>query len=188
MLSVTRAGWVIALACGCIARPCEAAWSFITSSDDGLMTFYGDHKSIEPHKGALRVRLLFDYAQLQQDPDTLIEHRSTVEIASIDCHDRRLAAIEATSYAKNMGRGAAVVVNERVPDPSLHYVKATPGTVDDKVVTFVCEFAVDRVPTSETAMSALVARTGEGRDVTRRIVADVGTFEQAAACAEIREA
>lgn len=113
----------------------------VTRSDDSLMTFYGDRKSIKPHKGALRVRLLFDYAQLQQDPDTLIEHRSTVEVASVNCRDRRLAAIEATSYAKNMGRGAAVVVNERVPDPGLRYVKATPGSIDDEVVTFVCKIS-----------------------------------------------
>jgi hypothetical protein len=44
---------------------------------------------------------------LQQDPDTLIEHR--VEMASIDCQRRTPATIDASSYAENMGRGRAVV-------------------------------------------------------------------------------
>jgi hypothetical protein len=139
-----RAALVFALGCACIASPCEAAWDFIAKSDDGLMTFYGDRGSVVPHGGAFRVRLLFDYAQMQQDPDTLIEHRSMIELASVDCLGRRLAAVEATSYARNMGKGAAVVKNERVPDPSLSYVRATPASVDDRVVTFVCESRTQR--------------------------------------------
>jgi hypothetical protein len=84
------------------------------------------------------VQLLFDYTELQQDPDTLIEHRSTIELASVDCRDRRLAAIEATSYSRNMGRGTAVVQNPPDPGGRLRYVHAAPGSIDDKVVTFVC--------------------------------------------------
>lgn len=138
---MNRALSVIALGCACIASPCEAAWDLIARSDDGLMTFYGERNSVRAHGDALRVRLLFDYAQMQQDPDTLIEHRSMIEIASVDCRGRRLAAIEATSYARNMGKGRAVVVNEQAPDTALRYVKAAPASIDDRVVTFACESA-----------------------------------------------
>ena len=115
-----------------------AAWDFITKTDDGLMNFYGDRTSIVHRADTVRIRLLFDYRELQQDPDTLIEHRSTVEQASIECHTRKIAAVQATSYARNMGRGRTVIAGERVPDERLRYVAAKPGSVDDKVVSFAC--------------------------------------------------
>jgi hypothetical protein len=115
-----------------------AAWDFITRSDDGLVNFYGDPKSIVHRGDALRIRLLFDYQQLQQDPDTLIEHRSTIELASVECRERRIAAVQATSYSRNMGRGRPVVANEHVPEERLRYVTAKPASVDDKVVSFAC--------------------------------------------------
>jgi hypothetical protein len=118
--------------------PSASAWDFITKSDDGLMNFYGDPKSMVHRGDTLRIRLLFDYRELQQDPDTLIEHRSTIELASVECRDRRIAAVQATSYSRNMGRGRAVVANERVPEERLRYVAAKPASVDDKVVSFAC--------------------------------------------------
>ena len=102
------------------------------------MTFYGDSKTIVHRGNALRIRLLFDYQELQQDPDTLIEHRSTVELASVECRNRRIAAVQATGYSRNMGRGRAVVAGERVPDERLRYVAAKPSSIDDKVVSFAC--------------------------------------------------
>jgi len=118
--------------------PSAAAWSFITRSDDGLMSFYGDPASIGHRGNARRIRLLFDYKDLQQDPDTLIEHRSTIEVASVECGDRRIAAVQATSYSRNMARGTVVSTTERIPDERLRYVTAKPASVDDKVVSFAC--------------------------------------------------
>jgi hypothetical protein len=129
---------MVLVAGACIASPCEAAWDLITRSDDGLMNFYGDRSSIVPHGHLTQVRLLFDYAQLQQDPDTLIEHRSTIEVASVDCSGRRIAAVEATSYERNMGRGRPVVRHEPPTDGLVRFVKAAPASIDDKVVTFAC--------------------------------------------------
>ena len=120
------------------APPAAAFKVLITKSDDGLMTFYGDPKSIVHRGDALRIRLLFDYRELQQDPDTLIEHRSTVELASVECRNRRIAAVQATSYSRNMGRGRKVIAGERVPDERLRYVVAKPASIDDKVVSFAC--------------------------------------------------
>ena len=119
-------------------RPSAAAWNFITSSDDGLMSFYGDLESVVHRGNALRIRLLFDYKDVQQDPDTLIEHRSTIELATVQCSDRRIAAVQATSYSRNMGKGKVVVTTERMPDERLRYVAAKPASVDDKVVSFAC--------------------------------------------------
>ena len=126
---------------------------------------YGERNSVRAHGDALRVRLLFDYAQMQQDPDTLIEHRSMIEIASVDCRGRRLAAIEATSYARNMGKGRAVVVNEQAPDTALRYVKAAPASIDDRVVTFACSRPAARVSASRrgSANRRTIPRPSSGR-------------------------
>src|SRR5262249_53908563 len=123
-----RAGrWLGLLACCCVTVPGHAtgsAWTHITASDDGLMNFYFDATSVVENGAVRRVRLLFDYTRLQQDPDTLIEHRSTIELASIDCSHRTLAPVEATSYADNMGRGR-VVAEAESPKP-LRQVAAEP--------------------------------------------------------------
>jgi hypothetical protein len=113
------------------------AWKHITTSADGLTSFYMDAKGSVAHGSTRRVRLLFDFSQLQQDPDTLIEHRSMVETASIDCRRRTLATIEATSYAENMGRGRAVVT-QTSPQP-LKQVVAAPESIDERVINFVCD-------------------------------------------------
>ena len=113
------------------------AWKHITTSADGLTSFYLDAKRSVTRGSPRRVRLLFDFSKLQQDPDTLIEHRSMVEGASIDCQRRTLAPIEATGYAENMGRGRAVVTMAS-PQP-LKAVAAAPGSIDARVIDFVCQ-------------------------------------------------
>jgi hypothetical protein len=135
---VRAAAAMLALCGSSTASPGAAAWNLIARSDDGLVTFYGDPGSIVPHGHLIHVRLLFDYAHVQQDPDTLIEHRSTVELASIDCSGRRIAPLQATSYERNMGKGRAVVRGERVAESSLRFVSAVPASIDDKVVGFAC--------------------------------------------------
>ncbi len=124
---------------GALAAPAGAravAWQHITTSADGFTSFYFDAKGSVMHGSARRVRLLFDFKQLQQDPDTLIEHRSMVETASIDCRRRTLATIDATSYAEHMGRGRAVVTQASAQP--LKPVVAAPGSIDERVVDFVC--------------------------------------------------
>jgi hypothetical protein len=126
------------IVCG-FAAPAGArgkAWTHVTTSADGLTSFYLDAKGSMMHGSPRHVRLLFDFKQLQQDPDTLIEHRSMVETASIDCQHRTLATIEATSYAEHMGRGRAVVT-QTSPQP-LKPVVAAPNSIDEHVVDFVC--------------------------------------------------
>ena len=113
-----------------------AAWTHITTSADGFTSFYMDAKGSTTHRSPRRVRLLFDFSQLQQDPDTLIEHRSMVETASIDCRHRTLATIDATSFAEHMGRGRAVVT-QTSPQP-LKPAVAAPGSIDERVIDFVC--------------------------------------------------
>ena len=129
---------MVVLCVSCMGAPCQAAWHLITRTDDGLMTFYADPKSMSRHGHKVRVRLLFDYAQVQQDPDTLVEHRSTIELASVDCSGRSIAPVQATSYERPMARGRVVARDERVPEASLRFIKAAPASIDDKVVTFAC--------------------------------------------------
>jgi hypothetical protein len=124
----------------CFAAPADAfgsAWKHITTSDDGLANFYMDAKSVVVRGSIRRVRLLFDFSKLQQDPDSLIEHRSIVEVASIDCRRHALAPIEAISFARNMGRGRAVVTMAS-PQPLRHVVAAT-ASIDERVIDFVCK-------------------------------------------------
>jgi hypothetical protein len=124
----------------CFAAPAYAlglAWKHITTSDDGLANFYMDAKSVIVRGSIRRVRLLFDFSKLQQDPDSLIEHRSIVEVASIDCRHHALAPIEAISFAGNMGRGRAVVTMAS-PQPLRHVVAAT-ASIDERVIDFVCK-------------------------------------------------
>ena len=87
-----------------------SSWDYIVKSDDGLMTFYGERDSLVVRGPMRRVRLLYDYRLVQQDSETFIENRSTVALASIDCRNRKLAAIQSTSYAGNMGKGTVVVI------------------------------------------------------------------------------
>jgi hypothetical protein len=137
MLAVRVAALIIVC---CFAIPTDGlaiAWRHITASDDGLANFYTDTKSVVAHGSVRRVRLLFDFSKVQQDPDTLIEHRSIVELVSIDCRHHSLAPIEATSFAENMAGGRAVVTTAS-PQPLRHVVAAS-GSVDERVIDFVCK-------------------------------------------------
>jgi hypothetical protein len=132
---------LFALAICCFAIPTcalAAAWKRIAVSDDGLVTFYMDAESVAAKGSTRRVRLLFDFSKVQQDPDTLIEHRSTIEMALLDCRRHTIAPIEAISYAENKGRGRPVV-STKSPQP-LRHVVAAPQSIDERVVDFVCQY------------------------------------------------
>lgn len=115
------------------------SWDLIVKSDDGLMTFYGDPKSVVVRGTMRKVRLLYDYKLLQQDPDTFVENRSTTALTSIDCRNRKLAAVQSTMYAGNMGKGKVVVKSVTLPESDLHYVEVASGSIDEKVLNHVCK-------------------------------------------------
>jgi hypothetical protein len=134
-------GWLHALivVC-CFAGPADArdlTWKHITASHDGLTNFYVDARSVVAHGTVRRARLLFDFSKLQQGPDTLIEHRSMVEVTSIDCGHNALAPINATKYAQNMGQGHTVVT--ATSSQPLRHVVAASGSIDERVIDFVCK-------------------------------------------------
>jgi hypothetical protein len=116
------------------------AWSLIAKSDDGLIAFYVDSASIVVAGGTRRARVLYDYQQTQQDPDTLVEHRSVVVLASADCQGYRLATMQSTTYAANMAKGKVVVRSLTFPEEELRYVTVSPasGSVDARVVKYLC--------------------------------------------------
>jgi hypothetical protein len=126
------------LAVGSAAR--AGTWDLIVKSDDGLTAFYLDSHSLAMAAGARRARLLYDYQQTQQDPDTLVEHRSVVVLASADCRNYRLATVQATAYADNMAKGRIVTKSPAFPKDELRYVTVSPasGSVDDKVLQSLC--------------------------------------------------
>ena len=131
---------LFALIICCFAIPTDAlaaAWKHISVSDDGLVNFYMDAERVAAKGSTLRVRLLFDFSKVQQDPDTLIEHRSTIEIAFLDCRRRTIAPIEAISYSGNKGRGRPVVFDEISTTASPR--RRGPQSIDERVVDFVCQ-------------------------------------------------
>jgi len=79
-------------------------WVSVAASPDGLVEFYVDAANI---RGSARrsVRLLYEYQQVQQDPDTFDEHRSSVVSAVIDCLKPQIAVTKIENFVAPMGRG-----------------------------------------------------------------------------------
>jgi hypothetical protein len=116
----------------------STSWRLVVKSDDGQIAFYADSSSLAIHDTLRTVRLLYDYAQTQQNPDTLERNLSTIELASIDCNSRRIAPVQSTNYAGHKGAGAVVSKSASVPKEQLRYVTAAADSLDDKVVKYVC--------------------------------------------------
>jgi hypothetical protein len=116
----------------------STSWRLMVKSDDGQIAFYADSASLAIHDTLRTVRLLYDYAQIQQNPDTLERHISTIELASIDCKSRRIAPVQSTNYAGHKGAGAVVSKSVSLPKEQLRYVTAAADSLDDKVVKYVC--------------------------------------------------
>jgi hypothetical protein len=132
--------WGIALLAMSTALNAQStSWHLVVKSDDGQVTFYADSTSLTIHDALRTVRLLYDYAQTQQNPDTLERHLSTIELASIDCKGRRIAPVQSTNYTGHKGAGAVVSKSVNVPKEQLRYVTAAADSLDEKVVSYVCE-------------------------------------------------
>jgi hypothetical protein len=116
----------------------STSWRLVVKSDDRQIAFYADSSSLAIHDTLRTVRLLYDYAQTQQNPDTLERNLSTIELASIDCNSRRIAPVQSTNYAGQKGAGAVVSKSASVPKEQLRYVTAAADSLDDKVVKYVC--------------------------------------------------
>jgi hypothetical protein len=125
-----------------------SSWDFIVKSDDGLVTFYGDPKSLVVRGSMRKVRLLYDYKKLQQDPDTFVENRSTTAVTSLDCQNRKLASMQSTMYAGNMAKGKVTVTSALLPESDLHYVEVASGSIDEKVLNYACK--IGKKPGSQT--------------------------------------
>jgi hypothetical protein len=137
--SINRCAWGFGLLAMSTALNAQStSWRVVVKSDDGQITFYADAGSLVIQDTLRTVRLLYDYVQIQQNPDTLERHLSTIELASIDCKDRRIAPVQSTNYVRHMGAGAIVTKSVTVPKEQLHYVTAAADSLDDKVVNYVC--------------------------------------------------
>jgi hypothetical protein len=131
--------WAIGLLAMSTALNAQStSWRLVVKSDDGQIAFYADSTSLAIHDTLRSVRLLYDYAQTQQNPDTLERNLSTIELASIDCKSRRIASVQSTNYAGHKGAGAVVSKSVSVPKEQLRYVTAEADSLDDKVVKYVC--------------------------------------------------
>jgi hypothetical protein len=132
--------WYASFLLASVAAAHAGAWSLIARGDDGLTAFYMDSASIVVAGGTRRARILYDYQQTQQDPDTLVEHRSMVVMASADCLHYRLATVQSITYAANMAKGKVVARSLAFPDEELRYVTVAPasGSVDARVMKSLC--------------------------------------------------
>ena len=134
-----KASWGMGLLAMSTALNAQStSWHLVVKSDDGQIAFYADSASLAIHDTLRTVRLLYDYAQTQQNPDTLERNLSTIEMASIDCKNRRIAPVQSTNYAGHKGAGAVVSKSVSVPNEQLRYVTDAADSLDDKVVKYVC--------------------------------------------------
>jgi len=114
------------------------SWNYITRSPDGLVSFYGDHKSITLREAIRRARVLYNYKEPQLDPDTLVTTRSTIAVTLADCRKRKLAGIEGTDYAGPMGSGKILSRSRQLPNAAPEYVEAKSGSADEAVLNYIC--------------------------------------------------
>src|ERR1700761_1933626 len=118
------------------ARP--TPWILITKSNDGEVSFYAEPKSLAIKADQRTMRWLYDYRQIQENPDTLVENLSALVTVAADCENRRLATVQSTSYAKHMASGEIVGVSKTLPPSQLRYVRVTKDSVDEKVLKYIC--------------------------------------------------
>lgn len=111
-------------------------WEFILASPNGLVSFYGDPKSLVVQGPIRRVRLLYDYKQAQQDPDTRQSSRSQSVLVSVDCVDHKFGTVQETKYADSMAQGA--VVGKSKPMTRVAYKDVTPDSMNEKMLQYAC--------------------------------------------------
>ena len=112
-----------------------ASWSRVTSSPDGLVDFYIDRAGItgsDPRS----VRILYDYRDVQQDPDTLVEQRSSIITARIDCRHSTITIIQSRDFGERMARGKPSSVSA-VRQPVQKHI--ADGTIDQRIQQAVCK-------------------------------------------------
>jgi len=112
----------------------ETAWTRVTASQDGLITFYIDRAGIRGER-MRTVRLLYDYRDVQQDPDTLKEHRSSIVVSRIDCAGRRIGMIRSEDFTAPMGRGKRES-HAASGQPEMRPVAG--GSIDAKIIRAAC--------------------------------------------------
>jgi hypothetical protein len=113
-----------------------ATWQPIVESADGLVSFYGDPATLTVQGPIRRIRLLYDYKQVQQDPDTLVNMRSQSVLVSLDCVDHRIGPVQEIRYADNMAQGA--VVGKSKPTTRVTYKEIAPDSINMKVMQYTC--------------------------------------------------
>jgi hypothetical protein len=113
-----------------------SAWKRIAASADGLVTFYADTASMTQRGNLRRFRILYDYRQVQEDPDDLTVSLSMTVLASIDCRQQLLGVERLTRYSANMAQGS--IVSRSAPDKRIAYRKVAPGSIDEQTLKFVC--------------------------------------------------
>ena len=116
----------------------STSWRFVVKSDDGQVSFYAEAKSLTKHGSLRSLRVLYDYLQTQQDPDTLVRNLSTIEVLSVDCENHRMAPVQSTSYAEHRGAGAVVGKSASLAPAQLRYVAVAAGSLDEKVFKYAC--------------------------------------------------
>jgi hypothetical protein len=137
-----RLGALLSSVAGCAMSTAllaqSTAWHFVVKSDDGQVSFYADASSLAEHGSMRSLRVLYDYLQTQQDPDTLVRNLSTIEVLSIDCENHRMAPVQSTSYAGHRGSGAVVGKSATLATAQLRYVAAAVNSLDEKVLQYAC--------------------------------------------------
>jgi len=119
-----------------LLRPAAAqsGWTRVAEDPRGIV-FYAKAPRTSA-RDRVSLDLLYDYRDVQQDPDTLLSHRSAWVAVTVDCRNRALRMGDMRKFGENMARGPVV---ERTHASDVRYREARPDTMDDAIVRFACK-------------------------------------------------
>lgn len=127
------------LALACLAAPAlafAAKWEKV--GDAGPVSVYVDKESVRHSGTDARANLEWRWTRLTDVPnaDPPRQYRLERQIQITNCSNRSYAVAEGTRYADE--RGLDPVSSYKYDESALPYSVATPRTVRDLVVTYVC--------------------------------------------------
>ena len=127
------------LALACLAAPAlafAAKWEKV--GDAGPVSVYVDKESVRRTSTDTRAQLEWRWTRLTDVPgaDPPKQYRLERQLQITNCSNRSYAVAEGTRYADE--RGLDPVSSYKFDESALPYGVATPRTVRDLVVTYVC--------------------------------------------------
>jgi hypothetical protein len=110
-----------------------AAWSELSVSGDGKVTFYADGDTIRRDGATVKVLTMADYQEAQKISATL-SFLSVKMQEEVDCADQKSRHLNLAAWSENKGEGK-VVGTEKSPAP---WRQASSDSQVDTILRFAC--------------------------------------------------